>query len=304
MPRPARSVGRTVDVLNFLGAEPCRQYSLTAIATALGFNKATCHAMLLELTAHGMVSRGVDKTYTLGPALVNLGTAAALEDQAPLEIAMKEFGAIHDHLNVSCLITRREGDQIELLARRDVVQPLIDFAPVGNRSRCRPPYGQEFLAWAPKAEVEPWLDRLPQAVRQEWRPLYYERLDDVRRKGYRASLLEDVRALRRLLARFADDLPGARRLLEAVEERAYGPFTIDNYEPELSIVTRFRAPIFGPKGDVVLAVAIGPFTPHLGRDDIMQAVDRLLEGTRRVTDSLHGVVPVPDWATDLHVAQH
>jgi DNA-binding IclR family transcriptional regulator len=295
MARPARSVGRTVDVLNFLGADPGRQYSLTAIANALGLNKATCHAMLLELTAHGIVSRGPHKTYTLGPALVNLGTAAALEDEAPLEIAVEELNAIHDDLNVSCLITRLTGDHIELLVRRDVMKPLLDFAPVGNKYLCRPPYGQEFLAWASRAEVDRWLDRLPEPVREDWRPLYYDRLEDVRRKGYRASLLEDVRALKRLLSRFGDDVPGVKRLIAAIEERAYGPFTVNDYQPDLSIVTRFRAPIFGPKGDVVLAIAIGPFAPHLELPDIMHAVDRLLEGTRRVTDSLHGIVPVPDW---------
>lgn len=296
MPRPARSVGRTVNVLHYLGADPRGRHSLTAIATALGFNKATCHAMLVELASHGIVLRHPDKSYSLGPALVNLGTAATLDDEAVLDIAGRELAAIHDELNVSCMITKLAGDEIQVMVRRDAVRPLIDFTPVGSRTPCRPPAGQEFLAWQPKAVVDSWLARLPERFRDEQTPLYYDRLDDVRRLGYRATIQEDVRALKVLLHRFVNDMPGTEQLIAAVEERAYGPFTVEDYQPDLSIVTRFRAPIFDSSGRVALAMSVGPFAPHLGKDDVLQAVDRLLEGTRRVTSSLHGIVPEPDWA--------
>jgi len=290
-------VGRTIDVLNFLGADPSGRYSLTAIATALSFNKATCHAMLVELSNHSMVLRHPDKSYSLGPALVNLGTAATLEDEAVLDIAVQELAAIHAELNVSGMVTKLMGGEIEVMARRDVMRPLIDFTPVGARTPCRPPAGQEFLAWESSREIDAWLLRLPEHVRAAQRPLYYQRLGDVHRLGYRASILEDVRALKTLLRRFVDGMPGTEQLIAAVEERAHGPFTVDDYHSDLSVVTRFRAPIFDASGRVVLAMSIGPFGPHVAKDDILAAVGRLLEGTSKVTTSLHGVVPVPDWVT-------
>jgi DNA-binding IclR family transcriptional regulator len=299
VPRPARSVGRTVDVLNFLGAQPSSYYSLTAIATSLGFNKATCHAMLSELVAQGMVSRGPNKTYVLGPALVNLGMAAALEESALLEMATRELRALQDELNVSGMITSLRDGDIEMLVRRDVQRPLLSFSPVGYRWPNRPPYGQEFMAWAPRAEVEKWLDLLPQDVWREQRPAYYRRLDDVRRTGYRATILEDAIALRQLIRQFADGMPGASELMKAVQERATGPFTIDDYQPELSAVTRFKAPIFDPSGAVVMVFTIGPFAPESGRDEIERAITRLLEGTQILTECLHGLEPVPDWVTGV-----
>jgi DNA-binding IclR family transcriptional regulator len=296
MARPARSVGRTIAVLNLLGANPGTRFSLTAIADRLAFNKATCHAMLMELASQGMVIRHPDKTYTLGSALVNLGRAATLDESAVLEIARRELVAIHDELNLSCVATRIRDGEIEVAARRDVQRPLIDYSPVGHRITLRPPDGQEFLAWAPRAEVERWLGRLPAEARAEQRGAYYERLESVRRVGYRASILDEVRALRRVLRRFGE-FPGAGELLDEIETRAHGPFDVSDFEPHLAVVTRFKAPIFDPSGRVVLVLAISQFPPNVGLADVRAAVERLLEGTRRVTASLHGSEPVPDWAT-------
>jgi DNA-binding IclR family transcriptional regulator len=291
-------VGRTVGVLNYLADHPGMRFSLTSIAGALGFNEASCRSMLTELGSHGMVIRYQDKTYSLGPALVNLGTAATLDEAMILDIARRELVAIHEELELSCIATRLVDGQIEIAARRDVQRPLIDYAPVGYRMKNRPPHGQEFMAWAPRARVERWLDRLPRELWAEQRSPYYERLESVRSAGYRATILDDVRALRVLLHRLYD-YPGAATMLREVDARAFGPFNLSDYDPPLSAVTRFKAPIFDPIGRVVLVLSVGQFPPYAELAEVRVAIDRLLQGTRRVTESLHGVEPVPDWLGEL-----
>src|SRR6185369_17778658 len=128
MARPAPSVERTVRLLKFLASHPKERFSLSDIARSLEFNKATCHAMLTELVDEGMLIRHpADKTYMLGPALVNLGTAAALDANEALDIARVELVAIHEELSVSCVATSLVGREVVVMARRDVDRPLFGY---------------------------------------------------------------------------------------------------------------------------------------------------------------------------------
>ncbi|MFE9327530.1 IclR family transcriptional regulator [Nocardia sp. NPDC052278] len=296
MARPARSVSRTARVLEFMGAHPRERFTLTEIARALELNKASCHAMLMELASEDLLVRdAVDKTYTLGAALVDLATAAQVAGDEVLDIARAELLAIHDELGVSCVATALRGFDTIVVARRDTERPLIDFSPVGHAVPIVPPSGQEFMAWAPRATVDKWLDHaLPRSDKPK-REAYYRRLDHVRRVGYRISVLDEARALRRLLNGFVD-LPGARELRDAVGRVAFGPFTIDDYEPKLAIVTRFKAPIFGSTGRVELAFTMSQFPPNLPTGELRDYVLRLLAGTERVTHALHGFAPTSDWS--------
>lgn len=294
MPRPAPSVERTVRLLKFLADNPRERFTLSEIARRLDFNKATCHAMLSELVDQGMLIRHpADKSYLLGPALVNLGMAAALDATEALDIARGEMDAIHEELDVSCLATALVEGDIVIMARRDVERPLFGYSPTGSHSPFVPPYGTEFVAWAHEDSVEAWLDRHTPALTPGQREGYYRVLEHVRLRGYDATPVEQVMALRRLLQLMAG-LPGVTELDNAIAERAEARYAGTGLGDEtLASVTAIKAPVFGPSGDVVLCLSIGQFAGDIERDDVQGYAERLVEGTRRVTAALHGSEPSP-----------
>ncbi|MEU8803252.1 helix-turn-helix domain-containing protein [Spirillospora sp. NPDC048819] len=302
MARPAPSVERTVKLLKFLADHPKERFSLSDIARSLDFNKATCHAMLIELVNEGMLIRHpADKTYGLGPALVNLGTAAALDAHEALDIAKAEMAAIHSDLQVSCVAASAVGPDMVVMARKDVDRPLFGYLPVGNRSPIVPPYGKEFLAWAREAEVEAWLDRADPALSEEERAGYYRELNAVRLTGYHATTFDQAMMLARIVE-MLHGLPGAAELQGAIEERArrrHDQVHIDPEEDAPTAIMAIRAPIFGPSGRIVLALGIGQFPSGLSGAEVQHFADRLVEGTRRVTETLHGNEPFPQWARSI-----
>jgi len=297
MARPAPSVERTVALLKLLADHPRERFSLSDIARRLASNKATCHAMLSALLEEGVLIRHpADKTYMLGPTLVQLGSAAAHDAHQALDHARSEMVAIHSELDVSCVATSLVGNDIVVLAREDVARPLVGYLPVGNRSPFSPPYGSEFVAWAPTEEVEAWLDRRDPPLSSAERTEHYKELNRIRLAGYIATPLEQVMALRRVLEQLAG-IPGAMELEEAIRSLVSQPRypQID----ELGLVAAIRAPVFGPGGRVVLSLGIGQFNPYPTGRKARAYRDRLLAGTRRISESLQGSEPFPDWARRL-----
>ena len=77
MARPAPGADRSVAVLELLADHPDERFTLSEVARRCGLNKATAHALLSALTAHGILLRHPDeKRYSLGPRLVAIGDAA------------------------------------------------------------------------------------------------------------------------------------------------------------------------------------------------------------------------------------
>ena len=88
MARAAPSADRTVALLDFLAAHPDERFGLSDLARRLDINKATAHALTAALTNAGYLLRHpVDKRYSLGPALIAIGNAAASrQSQTPSSI--------------------------------------------------------------------------------------------------------------------------------------------------------------------------------------------------------------------------
>jgi len=296
MARPAPSVERTVRLLKFLAERPKERFSLSDISRNLAFNKATCHAMLVELVNEGMLIRHpADKCFMLGPALVNLGTAAALDAHEALDIAKAEMAAIHDDLGVSCVATSLVGADVVVMARRDVDRPLFGYLPVGNRSPAVPPYAKEFMAWARPEEVAEWLDRADPRLGESERGEYLRDLEHVRRVGYHATSFGEAMMLARIVE-MLHGLPGAEELRRAIEERARARRGRRDLDPDDSprSIMAIRAPVFDPMGSVVLALGIGQFPPDASSDMVLGYAERLREGTSRITEVLHGASPTFD----------
>src|SRR5881227_118241 len=84
MAKPFRGVVN----LDIRAAHPDTAFSLSELCRRLDINKATAHAMLTALAESGFLLRNPrDKSYTLGPALIALGSAAAARRLELVEFA-------------------------------------------------------------------------------------------------------------------------------------------------------------------------------------------------------------------------
>ena len=72
---PEGALQRAVELLGALG-EPPAQRTVAELADTLGMPTSTAYRLLGELEAHGLVTRGPDRTVTLGTRLVALGRTA------------------------------------------------------------------------------------------------------------------------------------------------------------------------------------------------------------------------------------
>jgi DNA-binding IclR family transcriptional regulator len=179
----------------------------------------------------------------------------------------------------------------------DLTQLLRDRESVDGAAWAVPPYAKKFMARAPQEEVEAWLDlTVPKSTLVE-PAAYYRDLVRVRITGYHATTLDQAMSLRRILEQ-VQGLHGARELLDSIEAHVHERHDLSDEDsnPRLAAVMSVRAPIFGPAGRVVLALGMGQFRPDVSVEELQHYADQLMEGTRRVTEALHGSEPFPNWA--------
>ena len=189
MARPAPAIGRTVALLNFLTAHPDETFSLSELARRLDINKATAHAMLLTLTDAGYLLRHpATKSFTLGPALISVGNAAAGRQFEVVDYARDEMRRVSDELGVQCVASATIGEEIVLLGRSGDPEPLGLSVQVGQRLPLVPPLGTVFLAWSGADEIDRWLRHLGPGAADEQLARYRHAVAAVRRRGYSIGL--------------------------------------------------------------------------------------------------------------------
>lgn len=281
MARPAPSVDRTVALLNFLAAHPDEEWSLSELARRLNLNKATAHAMLSTLTDSGYVLRHpVDKTFTLGPAVIAVGNAAAVRQYEVVDFARGEMQALADELSARCIASAAIGEEIVFLAATGDPQPFGLHIQIGARIPLVPPLGTVFVAWTSPEEIDEWLRRLgPNATESELRR-FRDVVETVRERGYSLGL--EVPAARGLL-----DREGDRR--HAFEELGHNEYVLLELEHSASYrLSHVAAPVFGPDGRVALSLNLMGFRHELRAEQVPDLAARLIEATARVTKAIHG----------------
>ncbi len=254
MARPALSARRAVAVLNFLAAHPREAFTLSSLATRLGINLASAHAVLAVLEEEGYVTRHPrHRTYTLGSAVVALGDAA-LEQHPAIDLARQAAHELATSSVLEVAVSTVAGDEIVFLARAGQPRPRGVVIHVGQRLPYAPPLGSVFAAWR---DSEEWLARAADRAGQQ------RVLDEVRGRGYAIAL--DVPARRDLgamLDRLADEpIDGHLRteldqLVEALGDD-YPLIEIDRrrrYD-----VSTIAAPVFDGNGQAVLALTLVGF---------------------------------------------
>jgi DNA-binding IclR family transcriptional regulator len=287
MARPAPSIERTVAILNFLADHPDQRFSVSELCRRVGVPKATAHAHLHTLADAGyLVRHPVEKTFTLGPALVSLGIAAAATQHGIVDLARDEMHRIGDELRAQCVASTAMGGEIVLLATAGRAQAIGLSANVGARVPLVPPLGTVFMAWAEPAEVDAWVRRLgrnPDDVELE---RYRGALGAVRRRGYALGL--DAAAMARVTQALREHDDPHRYILEL----GHAEYVLTDLEPDASHrVFLLAAPVFGADGNVALALTVFGFETPVAADAVPRHAERLLHATRQVTAAIGGRPP-------------
>lgn len=297
MARPAPATERTIALLNFLTAHADESFTLSELSRRLELNKATGHAMLAALVEAGYVLRHpLDKTFTLGPALVAAGNAAAARHLAVVDYAREEMRALREELGLQCVASAAMGDEMVLLAATAGTGPLGVGVRVGERLPLVPPFGTVFMAWAADEEIDRWLRRLGPDADEAELHRYRDAVAAVRRRGYSIGLDAEARVkLGRALARGGASGNGRHRRDEVqglVEELSHEEYILLELDKSASYrLSLIGAPVFGADGSVVLALTLLGFTRQLAAEEVPVYGDRLLAATGAVTKAIHGREP-------------
>jgi hypothetical protein len=151
-----------------------------------------------------------------------------------------------------------------------------------------PPTGSVFAAWEAPAAVEPWLAGAPEAARARLR----EALAVVRSRGYQLGLINDAqRVFATTLGRLAESSAGPPDvdLREMVQQLDYDPLELS--AAVLRQVRLISVPVFGPRGEVVLALTIYEFPKPAAGSGVLGYIDRALEAAQHVSERIAGTRP-------------
>ena len=288
MARPAPAVDRTVAVLNLLAAHPDTAFSLSELCRRLDINKATAHAMLTALADSGFLLRNPrDKSYTLGPALIALGSAAAARRLELVEFARSPMQALAADTGLQCVVSSAMGEEIVFLAVAGEVVPFGPHVRVGQRVPLAPPIGTVFMAWSLPDEVDVWLHRTV------LRPLDHAELERyrngvraVRRRGYSVGLEPDVLGVR--LSQSLDDHEAVPPLLAELSHTSY---LMDEFGHGPHRIGHLAAPVFGPDERVAMVLTLYGFQKQVSGADIDALATKLTATTREITFAVRGRHP-------------
>ena len=204
------------------------------------------------------------------------------------ELARPEMERVAAELGARCIATARTDDEIVVAASAGTARPGSLPTLVGQRFPFVPATGSIFAAWTGEAQIDGWLKR----SRPEARQPCLDSLLAVRRRGYSVGLLSEAqRTFASVITRLAESSPHApdRDLRELVERLDYDP---DSLTPEVAKRIRLiSAPIFGPGGDVVLALSVYEFPRPDPANGIGSYINCILEVADNVTRKLGGEPP-------------
>jgi DNA-binding IclR family transcriptional regulator len=279
--RPAPAVDRTVAVLNHLATHPTRQFTLSELARELELNKATAHGMLATLADAGYVTRDPEaKTYGLGPALIALGNAALTSTPAA-RLAQPHMALLSREFDLECVASAAIADEIVILARAGTPRPLGINVEPGQRLPLAPPLGTVFVAWSDAEAIDRWLSHVGPEQSEAELARHRQALATVRERGYSVALGGE----------------GQQRLVQALQDAGHEPPGSRRGEEyalvELAGDSRYRinhigAPVFGPRGEVILALFLIGFRGQIAAEEVPRYADRLCEAAGQVTLRLQG----------------
>lgn len=287
---PSPAVSRACDVLGLLAEEPEQPMRLADIARRLDMPRATCQTVLLALCERGFAVRHDPAVaYTLGPACVRIGEAAARALPA-VDIAADAIAGLAGTTGFPAGVVVRAGDTIQIAHATEGADPFGPGLVLGQSVPLVAPFGAVFAAYD-RATSEDWLGRCDPPLDAAERARYTSALDAIRARGWAVSVRPEERPdLTEMLTGPITKPPAERDL--AARALAHTEYLATAVEPGHSYrITQMSAPIFDAGGSVTLAlIVLGP-TYDLRAEEIDALGGRLSETARTVTRELGGVAP-------------
>ena len=286
------SAERVVRILDFLTTHPGRGFTMSELSRQLRLSKSTTYKILVTLTVRGLAVRSPDSSeYSLGPALVAMGTVAE-RNMPALPYAKLEAERLAEEQETECVILLATAEDLLIVHHTGIPGPLSATFQEGRRQPLAPPMGGVVLAWSSDEAVEAWLDRLGPEITESERERHRAAVEAVRRRGYAVAIgVPKLYELQELYANADLHTPQGRHELSL----AFGAFARDNHAPaseefppdvEIGGVT---APIFGPDGTMLFAIAITGTTYRVR--DIPRLSRAVMRAAGRVTAAINGRQP-------------
>lgn len=271
---------RVVAIMQLLGSQPARAFSLAEITRELGISRATGHAILTTLVAHHWVVRDVaTAAYCWGPGIASLAKPAA-----------------SDRIFHGILLELAESTATQVfLARRDAnTLVVVDSAGEsasgmrvdrGLRMPLVAPFGRDYVAWSAAGAQRAWLEGIGTLSTALSRRITAV-INEIRERGYTVERLsrEYVQVYTALRALGGDGEPDA---ITARLARAFADLTvIDVLRAELTAnsthsIATISAPIRDEDGFVSMSISAAPFA-DLAAAEVEQLGEQVRAAARRI----------------------
>lgn len=246
---------RVIAIMEMLGAEPLRPFSLAEISRALDISRATGHAIMATLADHDWVSRDPRTAkYTWGAAI------SGLADARPFRAELEKLAAT---TGAQVYLAQREDSSLVIV---EVVGEARTAPPIGPGTRMPfvAPFGRDYVAWSTAAAQRSWLEGIG-SPSNTLRSRMSAVINEIRTRGFVVERLtrEYLRVYSALRALGGD---GEIDALTTRLARAFADLSaIDVLPGELSAgathnVATVSAPIFDGDGAVSMSVTAAPFT--------------------------------------------
>ena len=282
---PARSQGssppteRVITVLEMLGRDPTKQFTLAEICRRLGLSRATGHAILTTLAARDWAIRDPETArYALGPA------SAALAVPANAQLHRIELQELAADTGTQVSLARREGPTLVVI---DTVGECLTGPRIwrGMRTPFVAPIGRDYVAWSNTEAQNAWLEAIG-TPSDSFRRRMTAVLSEIRQRGYVVERLtrQYVRVYTALRALSAD---GEVDEITTQLARAYAELAlIDVIDDELASgrthsIATMSAPVRNADGAATMTVMASVFSSLDGA-----AIRALGERVRRAADGM------------------
>jgi flavin reductase (DIM6/NTAB) family NADH-FMN oxidoreductase RutF/DNA-binding IclR family transcriptional regulator len=208
------------------------------------------------------------------------------------DLARPYMEELAEELEVECVASAIVGADMVLLARAGRLESTVLPTAVGQRIPFEPPVGTAFVAWAPPAAQQVWLDRLDKNAPEGTREAIQKTMAEVREAGY------SVGRGHRWHAEAAKALSHEEPTLHQDEtseqlHQLIGMLPPDYESPKADTGDErtISTPVFGPGGVVVMVLSAVVAGRHSLAADLAFTVDRLRTAAAEVTKALHGAEP-------------
>lgn len=164
-------VVRAMRMMEILGENPQRSFSLTDIASALDLDKGTCANILKTLSSRGFVQQEAPRSgYKLGYRIYAL-TGRPVENEELVKIARKDIDNLGERLNETALLSIIRNDRRVALYATQPNRPILVRTSVDKSiySACT---GRVMLANYSPAHLDKTLIRLGLPTPEEWPEIF------------------------------------------------------------------------------------------------------------------------------------